>query len=425
MAAYLAGIGAFALSKAVDNKLQLSHDFGYLIKARNYIRDMRELPKLPSYTVSDAWYETLAKFPNKDALVSADTGVRMTFVDIERLSNKISHWALSKGFKKGDCVALDMENRLEYLCTWLGLSKIGVIIAMVNFNIKAKPLIHSITIAKSVALIFGTEIAETISDVADALHQEGLKLYSYGEGGEAMPFADGNIDIALPSLSASPVDKSLRDNIKFTDTFCYIYTSGTTGLPKACKIMHLKYKSFGYLLPLIFECGPEEVIYCTLPLYHGAGGGLGVGALVCGGCTLVVRSKFSASSFWSDCKKYDCTVIQYIGELCRYLLGSPPGPQDKDHRVYKACGNGLRPEIWDEFQRRFNITEVGEFYGATEGNAGLMQLSKNYEGQGAVGRQGYFMRMVQGMRIVKFDIVNEVRGFSVRIYMCVCGCVGV
>ena len=202
MAAYLAGIGAFALSKYVDKKFQVLHDVSFLIKARGYLRDMRELPKLPSYTVSDMWYETLGKFPNKEAIVSADTGAVMTFSEVERLSNKIANWALAQGLKPGDCVALDMENRPEYICTWLGLTKIGVKIALINFNIKAKPLVHSVNVSDAVAVIFGTEVGSIVGDVADAFRSQGLKLYSYGPPGSAdLSFADASIDAALSSAS--------------------------------------------------------------------------------------------------------------------------------------------------------------------------------------------------------------------------------
>jgi len=81
----------------------------------------------------------------------------------------------------------------------------------------------------------------------------------------------------------------------------------------------------------------------------------------------VLRKKFSASNFWKEVSYYNCTVVQYIGELCRYLLATPPSPFDKRHNCRLAVGNGLRPDIWEKFQTRFNLPEVGEFYGATEG----------------------------------------------------------
>merc|ERR1719230_1247822 len=126
------------------------------------------------------------------------------------------------------------------------------------------------------------------------------------------------------------------------------------------------------------------------------------------GSTYVIRTKFSATSLWQECGKYNCVAMQYIGELCRYLLATPDGPSDKSHKLRVAFGNGLRPEIWDQFQRRFNVPEILEFYGATEGAGILVNYCKNYEGQGAVGWQGPIQKMIFPTKIVKFDVEKDV-----------------
>ncbi|KAE9544580.1 hypothetical protein AGLY_000122 [Aphis glycines] len=126
----------------------------------------------------------------------------------------------------------------------------------------------------------------------------------------------------------------------------------------------------------------HDVVYTPLPLYHTAGGILGVSSVLLGGSTCVIRSKFSASNYWIDCLKFECTVAQYIGEMCRYCLASPPSEADKTHQVRLIMGNGLRPQIWTDFVTRFNIKQVAEFYGATEGNANMMNTTNKV---GAVG----------------------------------------
>lgn len=70
-------------------------------------------------------------------------------------------------------------------------------------------------------------------------------------------------------------------------------------------------------------------------------------------------------------------ATQYIGEICRYLLAVPPGPNDKAHKVRIIIGNGLRPQIWQDFIERFNVKRVLEFYGATEGNSNLGDIFGN------------------------------------------------
>lgn len=71
-------------------------------------------------------------------------------------------------------------------------------------------------------------------------------------------------------------------------------------------------------------------------------------------------------------------AAQYIGEICRYLLTVPPSPHDRAHSVRVLIGNGLRPQIWQEFIDRFAIKQVLEFYGATEGNSNLSNFKYNF-----------------------------------------------
>lgn len=116
---------------------------------------------------------------------------------------------------------------------------------------------------------------------------------------------------------------------------------------------------------------PNDVFYTPLPLYHTAGGMMSIGQALIFGATVAIRKKFSASQYFTDCQKYNCTVGQYIGEMCRYILATPESGNDKDHKVRLIFGNGLRPQIWPQFVERFNIPRVAEFYGATEGNANI------------------------------------------------------
>ncbi|CAN0252026.1 unnamed protein product, partial [Phaeothamnion confervicola] len=150
-------------------------------------------------------------------------------------------------------------------------------------------------------------------------------------------------------------------------TLLLVYTSGTTGLPKASKITHLRFWSGAALFSTSAGLRPGDRIYCALPLYHSAGGMLGVGGCWRAGGTLVVRGRFSVRSFAHDCVLYKCSVVQYIGELARYLVNSPPSPLDGQCRIRVAFGNGMRPDVWRRFQQRFGVAKVVEFYASTEG----------------------------------------------------------
>jgi fatty-acyl-CoA synthase len=157
-------------------------------------------------------------------------------------------------------------------------------------------------------------------------------------------------------------------------------------------------------------------MYDCLPLYHTAGGVLATGALLLRGGSVVIRERFSAREFWDDVVRWECTCFQYIGELCRYLLNSPPHPREREHRLRLACGNGLRPDVWLQFKDRFRIPKIIEFYGATEGNVSLF----NFEGRpGAVGRVPWYLAARFPTKVVRFDVerqqpVRDRHGFCVE-----------
>jgi fatty-acyl-CoA synthase len=118
----------------------------------------------------------------------------------------------------------------------------------------------------------------------------------------------------------------------------------------------------------------------------------------------VLRDKFSAREFWDDVVRWDCTLFQYIGELCRYLINTPPSPSESRHRIRLCCGNGLRPDVWPQFKARFRLPHILEFYAATEGNCSLF----NFEGkEGAVGRLPWFLSHRFPIKVVRFDVEKE------------------
>ncbi len=131
---------------------------------------------------------------------------------------------------------------------------------------------------------------------------------------------------------------------------------------------------------------------------------------------MVIREKFSAQQFWDDVVAWDCTLFQYIGELCRYLVNAPEHPRERAHRLRLCCGNGLRADVWDAFKTRFAIPRILEFYAATEGNVSLY----NVEGKvGAIGRVPPFLTHRFPLALVKFDHAagepaRDADGFCIR-----------
>uniref|UniRef100_A0A665VU66 Very long-chain fatty acid transport protein n=1 Tax=Echeneis naucrates TaxID=173247 RepID=A0A665VU66_ECHNA len=329
-----------------------------------YMRNGSNIPSIFAHTVKH--------YPNKPALIYEATGETWTFIQLDELSNAVAHWARGQGWASGDVVALFMESRPLQVALWLGLAKVGIEAALINFNLRCDSLLHCIGVSGSRAVVFGAELAD-----GKAVLENPKKKFAF----------------MFLILNAG--------RIPVCDRLFYIYTSGTTGLPKAAIVVHSRYyriAAFGYYA---FSMRPDDIIYDCLPLYHSAGNIMGVGQCLIHGLTVVVKKKFSASRFWEDCIKYNCTVVQYIGEICRYLLSQPVRPSEKGHKVRLAVGNGLRPSVWEAFTERFRVGQIGEFYGATECNCSIANMD------GKVGACGFNSRILPNVYPIRLVRVDE------------------
>ena len=331
-------------------------------------------------------------------------GSSYTYAAVDSLSDGVAYWALQQGFQCNDVVALMMDNRPEFIVCWLGLAKLGVTAALINTNMKGQPLLHSLDVCSCQALIVDTAHLQQVDDVRYALPRS-LRLYSHGAGGGADGYADMTAALsALPSPPPSASFASHRAALTSSSLLFYIFTSGTTGMPKAARIRHSRFYLGAVSFSIFFHLTAADRLYSALPLYHSVGGILAVGMSWHCGCSLVLRRRFSASQFFSECSAQEVTVMLYIGQLCKYLLQSPRGLHDRSHRVRLAIGNGLPVAIWSEFQRRFGIARIGEFYASTEGNANLVN---NRNRVGAIGYIPWLARLVYPVRIVAFDYSTE------------------
>eukprot|EP00057_Strongylocentrotus_purpuratus_P013702 XP_011668176.1 PREDICTED: bile acyl-CoA synthetase-like [Strongylocentrotus purpuratus] len=193
--------------------------------------------------------------------------------------------------------------------------------------------------------------------------------------------------------------RDVRDGLNIRDALAYIYTSGTTGLPKASRLSHYKMLAGGFMLET-FKMSSDDVMYITLPLYHVSALFIGLSNVINAGVTCVLRRKFSASNFWSDCRQNDVTMFMYIGELFRYLIAQPKNDLDAVNKVRLAVGNGLGADIWKEVSDRFRIEQIVELYGATEANFGLMNLDNTV---GSVGRWPPILQAVCRIELIQYD----------------------
>ncbi|CAN7399655.1 long-chain-acyl-CoA synthetase [Phenylobacterium sp. LjRoot225] len=344
----------------------------------------------------------VAKWRGRPALTFE--GRTLTYGELDALANRFAHWGKSLNLRRGQTVALFMPNRIEYFAIWYGLSKIGVVTALINNQLAGLPLAHCLNISGASHVVLDPETA-MVFDAARPLLDRPLPQWVLGPAhGEQRDLVQ-----ALKSCSQLPPDRRVREDLRARDTLLLIFTSGTTGMPKAARITNVRGQLYMRGFAGSTNARESDRIYVALPLYHATGGLCALGAALLNGGSVVLKRRFSASHFWEEVAAEGCTMFVYIGELCRYLVNQPPSDQEGRHKLRMAFGNGLRPDIWPVMKQRFRIPEILEFYGSTEGNVSLF----NFDGrEGAVGRAPKWLRSRFNVRVIQFDVEAEkpVRG---------------
>jgi fatty-acyl-CoA synthase len=337
------------------------------------------------------------RFDTAPALVSTEAS--LSYSQLATNCGRYARWAVAQGLRRGDCVGLLMANCVDYMAIWLGLARVGISVALLNTQLRGDVLAHCMRIVAPKLLIVGSSLCETVPAVRGQLGFEPA-WWAHGPGTHDLP----RLDLAITNLPSNPLTANEIAPPSLDERALFIYTSGTTGLPKAANVSHFRIMQWSHWFAGMLDTSPADRMYDCLPLYHSVGGVVATGATLIGGGTVVLRERFSAQDFWRDVTEERCTLFQYIGELCRYLVNAPANVQETAHSLRLCCGNGLHGEIWETFQKRFRIPQILEYYASTEGSFSLY----NCEGRpGSIGRIPGFLKHRLPVEIVRFEPETE------------------
>jgi fatty-acyl-CoA synthase len=331
------------------------------------------------------------------ALIAADS--TLSYHALAAQTHRYSRWAQAQGLAAGAVVCIVVDSCADYLPLWLGITRTAAVAALVNPQLTGELLSHALGRVAPSHVIASAGHAAAVRAAAAAL-----------PGAPRVWVHDGShpgLDSLAPEI-ARQADQPLSERElalpSLASLALYIYTSGTSGPPKAARVSHYRLMQWSHWFAGLMDVSATDRMYNCLPLYHSVGGVVACGATLVGGGAVVLRPRFSASTFWRDVVAERCTLFQYIGELCRYLVQQPPTPAERQHTLRLACGNGLRQEVWRPFQERFAIPRILEYYASTEGNFSLY----NCDGEpGAVGRIPGFLAHRLPVALIRHDAASD------------------
>lgn len=343
------------------------------------IRNFKRLPKLAMsglsvLTLFDNRFLSMGRvleynaqrFPDNPALMFEDRV--WTYQEFNKETNRLAYCLKSHGLQKGDVVAVFLENRPETLLIIAALAKLGATASLINFNQREDVLEHSMTVRACRAYCIGTELIHAFDQVRRPIGAGSGHVFLVGEGTN-YDVPGGYIDLLKQSRNYPTTNPVETTRVRTGDHLAYVFTSGTTGMPKASIQTHKQWlRSLNWFGRINLDIQSADVIYVSIPFFHANALMIGWASAMSNGAAIAMRRKFSVKEFWDDIRRFQVTCFIYIGEICRYLFNAPEKPNDREHRVRKIIGNGMRPDVWDHFKERFGIEEIIEFYGASDSN---------------------------------------------------------
>lgn len=392
-AAIPAAAAAVAAGAYANAKLRLSTDYHFL---SSYTKAFRIFNKRLDSGRANLFYkleEHVANPKIANQIFLIYEGRSWTFKQYYDLVLRYAGWLHRvHNVVAGEIIALDFMNCPSFLFLVTALWSLGASPALINSNITSKSLLHCVKISNARLLILDPEVASKVlsDEVKDAFAAPNFRNNSF-----PLDFVilETGLEKSMNYFPSYRAPDAVRKVEKPSDMAMLIYTSGTTGYPKAATVTWGKVGVGGQLTAFLLQLRSVDQrfpdrFYTSMPLYHTTAFALGFSPCYQSATTMVISRKFSVSKFWHEVKSTDTTVVQYVGETLRYLMAVPPSPEDKNHKVRMAFGNGLRPDVWKRFKTRFAIDTIAEVYGATEGIAAIWNFSRNDFTAGAIASYG-------------------------------------
>ncbi|PKM76689.1 MAG: hypothetical protein CVU90_10915 [Firmicutes bacterium HGW-Firmicutes-15] len=331
----------------------------------SYLETVQSLKQVQKMSLGAELEKQASAQPEHPAVIDGERII--TYKQLNLLSNRYANFFSEQGFKKGDVVALMMENRPEYLMAIIGLSKLGVISSLINIGVRGEVLADGINMCEARAVIVGHELLDIFSTIDERIRLKApARIFIETEDMDIeLPPGTENINALLKNaLDSNP---ETTGQITTEDILVYLYTAGNTGWRKATAITQRRWLKMGNQYVMLAHFDKATVQYMCLPLFYNSAFNVCFSSMIISGSTMVLKRKFSVHIFWDDIRKYQANYFVSVGEMARYIYSQPERPDDADNPLENMICNGMWGRLIEPFRQRFGLKHIFEHYGTTEG----------------------------------------------------------
>ncbi len=328
-------------------------------------------------------------------------GRAYSYAQAERRVDAVARGLVSLGVRQGDPIGILMSTRPSALAAATALSRIGAIAVMLR---------PDGDLEREIAL---GEVAHVIADPEHAGRARaalGADVWVLGGGGTARTLPAGQVDMEAIDPARVVMPSWYAANPGRAEEIAFVLFSGRGPGARAYRITNRRWalSAFGAAAAGALTAG--DTVYCSTPIHHPTGILVCVGGALVGGARLAVATRWEASTFWDEARRYGASVVFYTGTMCRELVTAPFDPAERDHSVRLFAGSGMPRALWSRLRARFGVN-VLEFYATTEGNAILANLSGTKIGCVGQPFAGSAPVAIAAYDLARGELVHEPSGF--------------
>ena len=330
----------------------------------SYLHGASETPLLGE-TIGANLRRTVARWPDRDALVVRSQGFRASYQEFWNLTTQLALALLARGIAKGERVGIWAPNRYEWVVTQYATARIGAILVNVNPAYRARELQHAVNQSGLRLLLHARRFRSTdYGAILDSVRHRCTALEQVvvlDDDWEALlDEATGTSEAALAEREAS---------LDYDDPINIQYTSGTTGAPKGAALSHHNILNNGYFCGEILGYTEADRVAVPVPFYHCFG--MVIGNLACtshGACIVAPSEAFDAGAFLAAIREERCTSVYGVPTMFIAALNHPDfaGTDFSSLRTGVMAGSPCPVEVMKQVRGRMHVPEITICYGMTE-----------------------------------------------------------